>query len=265
MDVRTYVRNSLSLYPRLFQFQMDVIITAVWRWSSLSLYPPAVSDGCDYYCCVAMEQLVTKSPGCFSFSSMWLLLLCGGVFQPNCCAKIVTVESQKKIVIYSRRDIDVNEEITYDYKFPLEDNKIPCHCGATSCRGSLNWVARIITPTLERFHIISQHSVTLCHIHWDNWTSGWQLLPFLHTVYPYLQKIWIWIFVCVDHMVWGRFPSVFLNIFLEIFPLVKWTFPKLILFTTVPSSPPHVWEGRGGWDGVKQDVWRERESWEKPG
>jgi histone-lysine N-methyltransferase SETD1 len=57
---------------------------------------------------------------------------------PNCYAKIVTVESQKKIVIYSRRDIDVNEEITYDYKFPLEDNKIPCFCGATSCRGSLN-------------------------------------------------------------------------------------------------------------------------------
>jgi len=63
---------------------------------------------------------------------------CVELYQPNCCAKIVTVESQKKIVIYSRRDIDVNEEITYDYKFPLEDNKIPCHCGATGCRGSLN-------------------------------------------------------------------------------------------------------------------------------
>ena len=68
-----------------------------------------------------------------------LPLLCDVIFQPNCCAKIVTVESQKKIVIYSRRDIEINEEITYDYKFPLEDNKIPCHCGATGCRGSLNW------------------------------------------------------------------------------------------------------------------------------
>lgn len=28
-------------------------------------------------------------------------------------------------------------EITYDYKFPLEDNKIPCLCGTESC-GSLN-------------------------------------------------------------------------------------------------------------------------------
>jgi len=67
------------------------------------------------------------------------------MFQPNCCAKIITIESQKKIVIYSRRDIEINEEITYDYKFPLEDNKIPCHCGATGCRGSLNWSVSIIT------------------------------------------------------------------------------------------------------------------------
>ncbi|XP_033748294.1 histone-lysine N-methyltransferase SETD1-like isoform X2 [Pecten maximus] len=57
---------------------------------------------------------------------------------PNCYAKVITVESQKKIVIYSKRDIDVNEEITYDYKFPIEDEKIPCLCGATSCRGTLN-------------------------------------------------------------------------------------------------------------------------------
>ncbi|XP_013862650.1 histone-lysine N-methyltransferase SETD1B-A [Austrofundulus limnaeus] len=57
---------------------------------------------------------------------------------PNCYAKIITVESQKKIVIYSRQPISVNEEITYDYKFPIEETKIPCLCGADSCRGSLN-------------------------------------------------------------------------------------------------------------------------------
>ena len=68
-------------------------------------------------------------PGMSPFSS----------FQPNCYAKIITMESQKKIVIYSKRDIDVNEEITYDYKFPIEDQKIPCMCGTPQCRGTLNW------------------------------------------------------------------------------------------------------------------------------
>ncbi|KAM3874292.1 histone-lysine N-methyltransferase SETD1B-A [Diretmus argenteus] len=57
---------------------------------------------------------------------------------PNCYAKVITVESQKKIVIYSRQPITVNEEITYDYKFPIEDEKIPCLCGAENCRGTLN-------------------------------------------------------------------------------------------------------------------------------
>lgn len=59
-------------------------------------------------------------------------------FQPNCYAKVITIESEKKIVIYSKQPIGVNEEITYDYKFPLEDEKIPCLCGAQGCRGTLN-------------------------------------------------------------------------------------------------------------------------------
>ncbi|XP_053697450.1 histone-lysine N-methyltransferase SETD1 [Sabethes cyaneus] len=57
---------------------------------------------------------------------------------PNCYAKVITIESEKKIVIYSKQPIGVNEEITYDYKFPLEDEKIPCLCGANGCRGTLN-------------------------------------------------------------------------------------------------------------------------------
>ena len=59
--------------------------------------------------------------------------------QPNCYAKVVTVEGEKKIVIYSKQQIAVGDEITYDYKFPIEeDNKIKCLCGAQGCRGFLN-------------------------------------------------------------------------------------------------------------------------------
>ena len=59
-------------------------------------------------------------------------------FKPNCYAKIITIEGSKKIVIYSRREIKRDEEITYDYKFTLEENKIPCFCGAINCKGTLN-------------------------------------------------------------------------------------------------------------------------------
>uniref|UniRef100_A0A453JN44 [histone H3]-lysine(4) N-trimethyltransferase n=1 Tax=Aegilops tauschii subsp. strangulata TaxID=200361 RepID=A0A453JN44_AEGTS len=50
--------------------------------------------------------------------------------EPNCYTKIITVEGHKKIFIYSKRRIYAGEELTYNYKFPLEEKKIPCHCGS---------------------------------------------------------------------------------------------------------------------------------------
>lgn len=58
--------------------------------------------------------------------------------QPNCYAKVITVDQQKKIVIYSKQPIAIGEEITYDYKFEIEDEKIRCLCGARNCRKYLN-------------------------------------------------------------------------------------------------------------------------------
>ncbi|KAL9614132.1 MAG: hypothetical protein Q9167_001342 [Letrouitia subvulpina] len=60
---------------------------------------------------------------------------------PNCTAKIITVDRSKRIVIYALRDIGQNEELTYDYKFEREwdsDDRIPCLCGSTGCKGFLN-------------------------------------------------------------------------------------------------------------------------------
>ncbi|KAI9839636.1 MAG: hypothetical protein M1819_002262 [Sarea resinae] len=72
---------------------------------------------------------------------------------PNCTAKIIKVEGSKRIVIYALRDIAQNlwrkaddytttdEELTYDYKFEREfdsDDRIPCLCGSTGCKGFLN-------------------------------------------------------------------------------------------------------------------------------
>lgn len=59
--------------------------------------------------------------------------------QPNCYAKVVVVDGEKRIVIYSKTPINKGDEITYDYKFPIEEeDKIDCLCGAPSCRGTLN-------------------------------------------------------------------------------------------------------------------------------
>lgn len=62
--------------------------------------------------------------------------------QPNAYAKIISVETEfgqdKKIMIFSSRDIKVGEEITYDYKFQLEDGSLKCTCGAPNCTGRMN-------------------------------------------------------------------------------------------------------------------------------
>ncbi|KAJ3504612.1 hypothetical protein NLJ89_g7849 [Agrocybe chaxingu] len=57
---------------------------------------------------------------------------------PNCTAKIITISGEKKIVIYAKQEIELGDEITYDYHFPFEQDKIPCLCGSAKCRGFLN-------------------------------------------------------------------------------------------------------------------------------
>ncbi|KAL0244618.1 hypothetical protein GEMRC1_008700 [Eukaryota sp. GEM-RC1] len=59
---------------------------------------------------------------------------------PNCYAKVIASNGDKKVVIYAFRDISVGEEITYDYKFPIEDDesKVVCHCKSVNCRKFLN-------------------------------------------------------------------------------------------------------------------------------
>jgi SET domain-containing protein len=60
--------------------------------------------------------------------------------EPNCETKIVTVAGKKHIVIVSKTDILPGEELSYDYKFPIEDagSKVKCNCGAARCSGTMN-------------------------------------------------------------------------------------------------------------------------------
>ena len=55
-------------------------------------------------------------------------------------ASIMRINGQRKIIIAAEHDIQFGEEITYDYKLPLEskDKKIACHCGALICKGTMN-------------------------------------------------------------------------------------------------------------------------------
>ncbi|XP_053308604.1 histone-lysine N-methyltransferase 2A isoform X2 [Spea bombifrons] len=60
--------------------------------------------------------------------------------EPNCYSRVIPIDGQKHIVIFAMRKIYRGEELTYDYKFPIEDasNKLACNCGTKRCRKFLN-------------------------------------------------------------------------------------------------------------------------------
>jgi [histone H3]-lysine4 N-trimethyltransferase SETD1 len=55
----------------------------------------------------------------------------------NCSAKIITVDNAKHIVIRAKRNIAAGNELTYNYNFDQEEDKLGCYCGAKNCQGIL--------------------------------------------------------------------------------------------------------------------------------
>jgi uncharacterized protein len=54
--------------------------------------------------------------------------------EPNLVARIV----QGHILYMSLRDIKKGEELTVDYHFDKDVEKVPCACGSLKCRGTIN-------------------------------------------------------------------------------------------------------------------------------
>lgn len=53
---------------------------------------------------------------------------------PSVAARIV----RKHILYMSLREIEPGEELTIDYRFDWNVEKVPCRCGAQKCRGTIN-------------------------------------------------------------------------------------------------------------------------------
>ncbi|MCS7025645.1 MAG: SET domain-containing protein-lysine N-methyltransferase [Bryobacteraceae bacterium] len=54
--------------------------------------------------------------------------------EPNLRAVIL----KGHILYMSLRDIQPGEELTIDYHFPKDVERVPCNCGAKNCRGTIN-------------------------------------------------------------------------------------------------------------------------------
>lgn len=109
---------------------------------------------------------------------------------PNCTAKIITINSEKKIVIYAKRDIELGDEITYGtalligyntladllsniqiITFPSSKTRSPAsavlsNVAAISIRIFLHFYTTLLSYLYYLFVIFGQHVPTLhCSIH----------------------------------------------------------------------------------------------------
>lgn len=57
---------------------------------------------------------------------------------PNAVTRMIDIGTSKKIVVQANRLIYAGEEVTYDYFFASEDDRIQCKCGSVNCAGRLN-------------------------------------------------------------------------------------------------------------------------------
>lgn len=75
--------------------------------------------------------------------------------EPNCYSRTITVNGDPHIIIFAKRDINLWEELTYDYRFFSEDERLSCYCGFPRCRGVVNDIesdeqrAKILVPRSE--------------------------------------------------------------------------------------------------------------------
>jgi hypothetical protein len=61
---------------------------------------------------------------------------------PNCFCELWDVNGERRVGIFAKRDIEVGEELTYDYNFECFDEGVvqECYCGSAECRGYIGVV-----------------------------------------------------------------------------------------------------------------------------
>jgi SET domain-containing protein len=56
----------------------------------------------------------------------------------SCDPNLVSRVTKGHILYISRREIQPGEELTVDYHFAKKVERVPCRCGAPTCRGTIN-------------------------------------------------------------------------------------------------------------------------------
>lgn len=93
--------------------------------------------GKDCYLFAASDEFVVDATdvGCIA-------RFCNHSCAPCLYTKILEVGGRQRLVFITREDIPPGRELTYDYRFERTEgpDRIPCQCGAPSCRRYIDWL-----------------------------------------------------------------------------------------------------------------------------
>eukprot|EP01026_Neomeris_dumetosa_P061029 TRINITY_DN5757_c0_g1_i4.p1 TRINITY_DN5757_c0_g1~~TRINITY_DN5757_c0_g1_i4.p1 ORF type:complete len:544 (-),score=58.05 TRINITY_DN5757_c0_g1_i4:277-1863(-) len=79
---------------------------------------------------------------------------------PNCFSKTISIkhpnseETEDHVLIVAKRDIEPEEELTYDYRYTGEQS-LSCNCGAQGCRQVVNFLDRDCELLAPRWQLVS--------------------------------------------------------------------------------------------------------------
>jgi uncharacterized protein len=138
-----------TLDPRFCNYKLRVGPSKIHRWGVFAEeYIPARRKIMEYTGeRISRRETKRRAEGplnyIFTLNSYWCIDGnvggSGAQYVNHCCNPNVYAWIVKEHILYmSARDIQKGEELTIDYHFDKDVERVSCYCGAPNCRGTIN-------------------------------------------------------------------------------------------------------------------------------
>jgi SET domain-containing protein len=138
-----------ALDPRFCNFKLRLGKSKIHRWGVFAAeFIPARRKIMEYTGeKISRRETKRRAEGplnyLFTLNSYWCIDGnvggSGAQYVNHCCEPNVYARIVNEHILYvSARDIQRGEELTIDYHFDKDVERVPCACGAAKCRGTIN-------------------------------------------------------------------------------------------------------------------------------
>ncbi len=134
IDIRFNLRKGWSLHTLVACKRGEFLLEYTGEWISQKLFEERSKDlktKSDFYFLQVKNDAIIDA----SFKGSEARFA-NHSCDPNCHIEIWTVDSEKRVGVFASRDIQPNEELSYNYNFDSLVN-YSCFCGSQNCTGTL--------------------------------------------------------------------------------------------------------------------------------